>query len=81
MTTVKSLSNAATQMKWNAGIINANARQISSMMELSVLDHWVCMYVHVVVTVCSEYEAPAAAMMRNVTLSSWYIVGILLSDV
>jgi hypothetical protein len=27
------------------------------------------MYVHTVVTVCSEYEAPAARMMTNLTLS------------
>jgi len=32
------------------------------------------MYVHVVVTVCSGYEAPAAAMMRNITLSLYIVI-------
>jgi len=32
------------------------------------------MYVHTIVTVCSEYEAPAAAMMRNITLSLCIVI-------
>jgi len=32
------------------------------------------MYIHTVVMVCSEYEAPAAAMMRNITLSLCIVV-------
>jgi len=32
------------------------------------------MYVHTIVTVCSEYEAPATAMMRNITLSLCIVI-------
>jgi len=32
------------------------------------------MYVHTVVTVCSEYEAPAAAVMRNIALSLCIVI-------
>jgi hypothetical protein len=32
------------------------------------------MYLHTIVTVCSEYEAPAADMMRNITLSLCIVI-------
>jgi hypothetical protein len=32
------------------------------------------MYVHAVDTVCSEYEAPAAAVMRNIILSLCIVI-------
>jgi hypothetical protein len=32
------------------------------------------MYVHIVVTVCSEYEAPATAMIKNITLNLYTFI-------
>jgi hypothetical protein len=32
------------------------------------------MYLHTIVTVCSEYEAPAAARMRNITFSLCIVI-------
>jgi hypothetical protein len=33
------------------------------------------MYVYTVVTVCSEYEAPAVAVMRNITFNLCIVIG------